>query len=123
MDTEKRWSQVEAITFCRVLETFSPKYGAHISLTGGCLYRDGPRKDLDILVYRIRQAESIDWHGFFNECKTYGIELIHDYGWCKKATWKGKDIDIFDPEDKSDFEYGSEGSDLECIDIFKDIPI
>ena len=100
------WSQEEAIALCRALESFAPEFGAHVALTGGCLYRDGERKDVDILVYRIRQIERIDWAGFFDQCASQiGIIFHNDYGWCKKASLADKRIDFFDAE--SDGEYGA----------------
>lgn len=99
------WTQAEAVALCRLLESFAPRFGAHVALTGGCLYRDGERKDVDILVYRIRQMPAVDWVGFFRECERFGISLSNDYGWNKKATYRGKNIDFFDPED--DGEYGA----------------
>lgn len=99
------WSLKEAVALCRLLESFAPNYGAHVALTGGCLYRDGLRKDVDILVYRIRQVEHIDWTGFFAECAKHNIHKIQDYGWCKKAVVNSKNIDFFDADD--DGEYGA----------------
>lgn len=50
------WTQEEAIQLCRLLEALAPTFGCHVALTGGCLYKDGERKDCDILLYRIRQV-------------------------------------------------------------------
>lgn len=103
--TAAKWNTQDAIAFCRLLESFAPEFGAHVALTGGCLYRDGQRKDVDILVYRIRQADRIDWRGFFERAATFGCHAGNDYGWNKKAFYLGKDVDFFDAED--DGEYGS----------------
>jgi hypothetical protein len=79
------WIQTEAIQLCRKLEEIAPKFGAHIGLTGGCLYKDGLRKDCDIVVYRIQQIEQIDREGFFEALKSLGITVDGDYGFCVKA--------------------------------------
>lgn len=94
------WTRDEAIEFCRLLEQHAPDYGAHVALTGGCLYKDGPRKDVDILVYRIRQVAKIDWAGFFARMAIFGVVAREDRGWCKKASFIGKSIDFFDAEDE-----------------------
>ena len=49
------WTQQHAIELCKRIESVCPRYGCHVALTGGLLYKDGPRKDCDILFYRIRQ--------------------------------------------------------------------
>jgi len=100
------WTLERAVAFCRTLESVSPQFGAHVALTGGTLYRDGERKDVDILVYRIRQFDEIDWDGLFRAWFTVaGVTLENDYGWRKKAKLRdGSDIDFFDAEDSGDFE-------------------
>lgn len=92
------WSQEMAIFLCRQLEEIAPKYGCHVALTGGCLYKDGERKDVDILFYRIRQVEEIDIAGLVKELEEFGVVFGKDHGWVYKATWCGNDIDFFFPE-------------------------
>lgn len=41
----------KAITLCRELEAIVRPFGWHVGLTGGCLYKDGDRKDVDVIVY------------------------------------------------------------------------
>lgn len=104
------WTLDRAAGLCRELENIAPAYGAHVALTGGCLYKDGGRKDVDIHLYRIRQINDIDWEGFFLAIKNaYGIRLVKDHGWCKKAVTRyGDKIDFFDAEDKGG-DYGVHG--------------
>ena len=54
---------ISAVALCREIEKIAPNFGCHVALTGGCLYKDGARKDIDILFYRIRQVEKIDHEG------------------------------------------------------------
>lgn len=98
------WSQLEAIDLCRRLERMAPKFGAHIALTGGCLYKKGPRKDVDILIYRIRQQDSIDIGGFIDELSRMGVYVDPGaFGWVYKAcTEDGRNIDFFFPEEQGD---------------------
>lgn len=99
------WTRAEAIELCGRLEAIAPAYNAHIALTGGCLYKHGERKDVDIMIYRIRQDDSIRAVDLFVELKDrLGINLIACYGWVAKATIETltgtKDIDFFFPEDR-----------------------
>lgn len=91
------WTQEQALILCVEFEKIAPKHGGHIALTGGTLYKEGVRKDLDILVYPIR-GKCFDWDGFFDEIEAVlGVNLDGDFGWCKKASYKGWHIDFFDP--------------------------
>jgi hypothetical protein len=98
------WSREEAFALCRLLEATTPTFGAHVALTGGLLYKDGQRKDCDVLLYRIRQREApVDFEGLFHALKEMGFEIGEDFGWCKKLKWNGKPIDIFDPDASGDY--------------------
>lgn len=97
---EKPWTLQKAVLLCRVLEIIAPLYGAHVSLSGGCLYKDGPRKDCDVHFYRIRQVPAIDEDGLLEALKGIGIEIGERYGWVIKAHYRGDPIDLFFPEYK-----------------------
>jgi hypothetical protein len=99
-----KWTQAQAIDLCRKIEAIAPTYGCHVALTGGTLYRDGERKDADILLYRIRQIEHINVDGLMNAMREIGVEPGRDYGWCYKATFRGRNIDFFFPE-REGYEY------------------
>lgn len=98
------WTQGKAIELCIALEAIAPQFGAHIGLTGGCLYKQGARKDCDILIYRIRQVPAIDEEGFFEAIKQIGVEKKSGFGWCHKAEWQGLLIDFFFPEEDGEYE-------------------
>lgn len=100
-DPMPTWIIDEALYLCREIEAIAPEYGCHVALTGGLLYKDGPRKDADILLYRIRDEDCIDAAGLFREMREkLGIRLKHvlTEQWCIKATWNGKPIDFFFPD-------------------------
>lgn len=103
------WTQAEAIELCRKIEAVAPAAGCHVALTGGTLYKDGPRKDADILFYRIRQVKEIDMDKLQNELAQIGVLLREPSdalcGFVSKATYNGKGVDLFFPED--DGEYGN----------------
>jgi hypothetical protein len=95
----KTWNLQQAIDVCRKVEAICPDFGCHVALTGGTLYKDGERKDLDLLFYRIRQIEEIDADGLFAALAGIGIEKVSGFGWCHKAVMDGKNIDCFFPEE------------------------
>lgn len=97
-----RWTQQAAIALCRQIEDVCPPFGCHVALTGGALYKDGERKDADILFYRIRQTPEIDVVGLMGALEGIGIIPGKDYGWCHKAAYEGRPIDFFFPERAGD---------------------
>lgn len=97
------WNLREAVELCRLVETVAPVFGCHVALTGGTLYKDGERKDCDILFYRIRQVPHIDTGGLFIALENHGLRVIADHGWCVKARYKGKPVDCFFPDDDGSY--------------------
>ena len=111
---------ITAITLCRKIESFAPKHGCHVALTGGCLYKNGDRKDVDILFYRIRQVEKIDHDGLIKSLESIGFYDITGFGWILKGKYSNINIDMFFPEEIGGGEYGKPGKDdLPMKDIFK----
>jgi len=96
------WNQELAIELCREIEAVAPDYGYHVGLTGGCLYKNGDRKDLDIIFYRIRQIEKPDRKGMIRAlsgiAKATG-KASESYGWMTKVYANRGVIDVFFPED------------------------
>jgi hypothetical protein len=99
------WTQAEAVELCRRIEAVCPEYGAHVALTGGCLYKDGPRKDVDILFYRVRQRD-IDFGSLMAALDEIGIHTglatVSDpdafMEWCIRGKYEGKPLDLFFPD-------------------------
>lgn len=98
------WTTQEAVDLCIKLEAIAPNFGAHIGLTGGLLYKQGERKDADIIIYRIRQVQAIDSDGLFAAFAEIGVEKVSGFGWCHKATYQGKPIDFFFPEEDGEYD-------------------
>lgn len=95
------WTQEEAIGLCVQIEAVCPEYGCHVALTGGTLYKEGPRKDLDLVFYRIRQIREIDIDGLFDALlQKVGIVRLDGDGWLIKAMMfdSKQRIDCFFPE-------------------------
>ena len=87
----------DGVELCRMIEEFCPQFGFHVALTGGCLYKDGDRKDIDILFYSVRQTDA-DRDGLTAAMITHGVKLIRAYGWMTKMKWRGAVIDVFFPD-------------------------
>ena len=96
----KAWTQVEAVDLCTKIEVVCPLFGCHVALTGGTLYKQGPRKDCDLLFYRIRQVKRIDLDGLWKALRDIGLNKMSGHGWCYKAVYKGKNVDCFFPEEQ-----------------------
>lgn len=98
------WAHQGAVDMCTEIEKLCPYFGCHVALTGGLLYHAGPRKDCDILFYRIRQWDSIDIDGLFENLELKKICIrASGFGWCIKAmTPNGKQIDCLFPEETED---------------------
>lgn len=92
------WDAKTAIDLCRKIEAMCPSFGCHVALTGGTLYKDGRRKDVDILFYNVRQVKSMNRAGLLLALEAMGFVLTKHMGWLQKATYMGKDVDMFFPE-------------------------
>lgn len=102
------WTREEALELCAKVETICPRFGCHVALTGGLLYKSGPRKDCDLLFYRIRQVEQIDFDGLFAALfAEIGLRQTTGFGWCYKGDYLGKPLDMFSPEEQGG-EYNGE---------------
>jgi hypothetical protein len=108
----EKWTQAEAIAMCILLEAVCPAYGCHVALTGGTLYKQGPRKDADVLFYRIRQIETIQMEPMWAALAAVGFEMKKGFGWCYKATYQGKSVDCFFPEEEEGEYPGRDPDDL-----------
>ncbi len=95
-----KWIRAEGILLAREVESVCVPFGCHVALTGGVLYKDGPRKDCDLIFYRIRQVEKIDMAGLWNALAQVGLEHVGGNGWCHKAAYQGKSVDCLFPEGK-----------------------
>ena len=95
------WNQQQAIDLCKAVEAVSPDYGFHVALTGGLLYKEGDRKDCDILFYTIRSWCGMgDKIGLLSKLYELGIFINKDCGFCVKAYYHDKVLDMFFPEEE-----------------------
>jgi hypothetical protein len=98
VDGRAQWQLDDAMRLSRLVEGVCPEFGCHVALTGGLLYKDGPRKDCDLLFYRIRQTPEIDILGLWGALEGVGLLLVKDFGWCVKFRWGNLPVDCFFPE-------------------------
>lgn len=93
------WTHDEAVALCTLIESGCARYGCHVALTGGCLVKTGPRKDCDLVFYRIRHINQIDMHGLWTFLAICGVWTCHGSGWRYVATYCGKTVDCLFPEE------------------------
>lgn len=89
------WSQAEALAACMELEPLIRPLGMHIGMTGGCLYSEGERKDMDIILYRHHGAELCTFDQFLEAMSAHGVNLkkIH-HNVVKMCNERGQWIDF-----------------------------
>lgn len=91
-----------ALELCTLLEAHLAPQELHVGLTGGTLYKDGERKDIDLLVYTERQiyAQPENLFMILLECANAIDHLTFDtfHGFVSKMIYKGVDIDVLYPE-------------------------
>lgn len=99
------------LELCQILRGELVDKGYYPALTGGLIYKNGPRKDIDIVIYRNRQDhDHFEMSDIFGELEQCGLENIEYYGFVTKAKWKGFTVDLFNPETNIEFneQYGDE---------------
>ena len=105
-DKQKSASFEEAKALCRDLYRVLNGVGIYPALTGGLLYKDGERKDIDIVLYRNRQQlQAFEIKDLEIVLKDIGIEITGHYGFVTKCTWRGFVVDLFNPETFEGGEY------------------
>lgn len=110
------WDFEAARMFCYFVEHIANQCGAHVALTGGTLYKDGKRKDLDIMFYRHKVSEPIDM------IKLKTLMELEDILWNEQRTgrvhkalfMKRYNIDMFFPMEP---EYTEEYPKTEAIEF------
>ena len=97
--SELSWTRQQLIELCIAIEAVCVPFGCHVAMTGGCLYKSGPRKDADVLFYRIRQHKNIDGDGLFEALARLGLNYVSGFRWCWKFEYEGKTVDLLFPEE------------------------
>ena len=91
----------EALTLCKELyEELSP-VGVFPALTGGCLYKRWPRKDVDIVLYGHRdRGGRLEISDVLKELEGCGLVIKSKHGFVTKAAWNNLEVDILIPESR-----------------------
>ncbi len=106
VECSEGWTLEEALSLFPALYVTAQRVGLYPALTGGTLYKEGRRKDLDILFYRNRQQMVLQREELLERLSDMGFEIGRRYGWVTKAKYRGKSVDLFFPEDPTnDGEY------------------
>ena len=103
-------NQQKGIELCQILHKKLLDCGFFPALTGGLLYKEGNRKDIDIVIYRHRQnVAEFEMSDIENHLVDIGFYDFRYFGFVTKVKWKGVDVDLFNPESKGhDDGYGEE---------------
>lgn len=81
------WTREYAIDACHVLEQALAPLGMHVALTGGCLYKEGPRKDLDVILYRHAGMELAPFADLRPALSAIGIRVTSIHRNVIKCQW------------------------------------
>ena len=121
-----KWTRQQLIELCIAIEAVCVPFGCHVAMTGGCLYKQGLRKDADVLFYRIRQCKTIDGDGLFEALEKIGLNYVSGFRWCWKFEYEGKTVDLLFPEEfkikttiKPTIAEGGSGAQQEIDDIIE----
>jgi hypothetical protein len=88
----------KAAALCVKVEAIAPRFGFHVALTGGCLYKPGDRKDVDIVFYEHKSDEPKDKPGLLAALRDEaGILSALDYGRVVKAQYRDAFVDMLFP--------------------------
>lgn len=98
--------QLDGIEVCKAMYDAISESGYFPALTGGMLYKDGERKDCDIVIYRHRQkVDHFEMQEIEPLLKRVGFSDFKYFGFVTKAKYKGFDVDLFNPETIGDDTY------------------
>ena len=103
-------NQQKGIELCQILHKKLLGCGFFPALTGGLLYKEGNRKDIDIVIYRHRQnVGEFEMRDIENHLIDIGFYDFRYFGFVTKVKWKGIHVDLFNPESKCENDtYGEE---------------
>jgi hypothetical protein len=105
----KQWKLSEGVELAKKVENIAPLFGAHVALTGGLLYKDGPRKDCDLIIYRAgdtptkKAVEKIDRDALIEALRDAGLVFVRNFTRVAKFTWGGKAVDFIFPESAGEY--------------------
>lgn len=101
---EAKPTKDDAVMLCKRLYEKLSSVGFYPALTGGILYKDGCRKDIDIVIFRNRQTvvkfEMEFIEDLLVEC---GLSNFQYFGFVTKCKLGNISVDLFNPETEIEF--------------------
>ncbi len=98
-EVESECTYEMAVALCAALYKVLEPEGYYPALTGGLLYKEGNRKDIDIVIYRNRQKiQGFEVVDIANLLAKVHLNITDSFGFVTKAEWHGFIVDIFNPE-------------------------
>jgi len=95
-----------AVALCVRCEAIAPRFGFHTALTGGCLYKTGTRKDMDIVFYVRGESPVLDKEGLLKAlADEVGFKVGTDFGYVVKTLYDGSIVDLLFPHIESEEGY------------------
>jgi hypothetical protein len=85
----------------------------HVALPGGTLYKDGPRKDVDSVLYSHKHRDN--GNPYLLEQAIINGKLPAVTGWqnrkgrVMKINYNSKPVDLIFPEEEGEYELGEDG--------------
>ena len=98
--------QNDGLELCRIIHEKLNGKGFYPALTGGLLYKEGSRKDIDVVIYRNRQQEKFEIEAIEKQLEDCGLYEFQHFGFVSKAKWRGVTVDLFNPETEIEFTTG-----------------
>lgn len=101
LDATGEYYLADGVAICKMVEPVCAKHGFHVALTGGTLYGEGGRKDIDIVFYRIREVAQPDVEAMNLDLNfKCHMKMTENFGFCKKYIIGGViPVDALFPED------------------------
>lgn len=108
-DNSKNWTHDLAVQFCQALGKFLAPRGYGVALHGGCLHKEGWRKDCDVIVFphnapdlaAVRDPQRVS--EVLYALREFGMEMLHDvetvHGrWRRLGSRDNKHVEIWEHE-------------------------
>lgn len=108
----KRYNLQDGAILCAAIHPPLKARGLFVGLTGGCCYKPGARKDIDLVLYRHRQDgphPDVAIDEFVAAVSTVAkVENVQEFGFVTKMEIDGMPVDVLFPEAGDDGSYGIE---------------
>ena len=90
---------MDGVKLCKILHAELAEHGYFPALTGGLLYKNGERKDCDIVIYRHRQkVDHFEMFDIEQLLLNAGLSDLRYFGFVTKASFGNMSVDLFNPE-------------------------